>query len=254
MLAASLAGLTVASWRPAPSGPNYRTPKPDVPAAVRGAARRSPRRAAGAPATDLATWWRALGDPELDSLVERAIKSNLDLEIALTRLQQARTYEAVVAGTRCPRWTRAPSAARGTGYGSRARPRRRRALRVRRQRTGLCSTSIRSPDSTRCGKSTSSASTGARSQAARYDAQAAAAARNGVLTSVVADVVRAYIDLRGVQIRARHPAQASDVLRGIAAHREYPLRARHHQRARRGTGDPRAQHARSADRPGAGRR
>ena len=55
--------------------------------------------AAHAPtAPDPATWWRALNDPELDSLVERAIKSNPDLEIALTRLQQARNYEAVVVG------------------------------------------------------------------------------------------------------------------------------------------------------------
>ena len=50
-------------------------------------------------------------------------------------------------------------------------------------------------------------------EAARYDVQAAAAARYGVLTSLIADVVRAYIDLRGLQIRAGILRSASDVLR-----------------------------------------
>ncbi len=40
-----------------------------------------------------------------------------------------------------------------------------------------------------------------------------AAARYGVLTSLIADVVRAYIDLRGLQIRAGILRSASSVLR-----------------------------------------
>ena len=86
------------------AGPNYHTPKPDTPPAFVASA--SANAAASATATttapDLATWWHALNDPELDSLVERAIKSNPDLEIALTRLQQARNYEAVVLGHALP--------------------------------------------------------------------------------------------------------------------------------------------------------
>ncbi len=39
---------------------------------------------------------------ELDSLVERAVKSNLDMEMALDRLQQARAYEAVIMGYALP--------------------------------------------------------------------------------------------------------------------------------------------------------
>ncbi len=50
-------------------------------------------------------------------------------------------------------------------------------------------------------------------EAARADSQAARAARYDVLTTVVADVVRAYIDLRGFQIRAGILHKASDVLR-----------------------------------------
>jgi multidrug efflux system outer membrane protein len=37
-----------------------------------------------------ATWWRAFGDPELDSLIDRALKSNLDVRIAVDRVREAR--------------------------------------------------------------------------------------------------------------------------------------------------------------------
>ncbi len=50
-------------------------------------------------------------------------------------------------------------------------------------------------------------------EAARFDSEAAAAARYAVITSIVADVVRAYVDLRGFQIQAGVLRQASDVLR-----------------------------------------
>jgi outer membrane protein TolC len=102
------------------AGPNYHTPKPDTPpafvastAANGAAANRAAKATTLAP--DLATWWHALNDPELDSLVERAIKSNPDLEIALTRLQQARTYEAVVVGHALPEVDASAAAGRGTG-------------------------------------------------------------------------------------------------------------------------------------------
>ena len=50
-------------------------------------------------------------------------------------------------------------------------------------------------------------------EAARFDSEAAAAARYCVITSIIADVVRAYVDLRGLQIQAGVLRQASDVLR-----------------------------------------
>ena len=92
------------------AGPNYRTPQPDTPPHF--VANTSGQSAAG---VDLAVWWKSLKDPELDSLVERAVKSNLDLEIALTRLQQARTYESVVVGHALPEVDASAAAARGTG-------------------------------------------------------------------------------------------------------------------------------------------
>ena len=50
-------------------------------------------------------------------------------------------------------------------------------------------------------------------EAARDETQAARAARYEVLTAVVADVVRAYVDLRGFQVRASILQKASEVLR-----------------------------------------
>jgi NodT family efflux transporter outer membrane factor (OMF) lipoprotein len=191
-------------------GPSYRPPKPDVPAAF---AAQTPQTPGGAPAApaELATWWHALGDAELDSLVDRAIKANLDLDIALTQLQQARTYEVVIAGHALPEVEATGSEARGTGSDL-ARGRASQGLRSADNSTGLSHlNTVGGFDAVWeldiFGKYRRAM------QAARFDAEAAAAARNGVLTAVVADVVHAYIDLRGDQTELGVLRQASDVLR-----------------------------------------
>lgn len=51
---------------------------------------------------ELSHWWHQLNDPELDSLVDRAIQANPDIEIALTRLQEVRTQQAVLIGDALP--------------------------------------------------------------------------------------------------------------------------------------------------------
>jgi NodT family efflux transporter outer membrane factor (OMF) lipoprotein len=194
-------------------GPNYRTPKPDAPLEFAAKAAASPD--AGAEpkpaAPDLAAWWQALHDAELNSLVDRAVKSNLDLEIALDRLQQARTYEAVVVGRALPEVDASAAAGRGTGSDltkGRADP----ALRSADNGAGLQHiNTIAGFDAVWeldfFGKYRREF------QAARAESQAARAARSEVLTTVVADVVRAYVDLRGFQIRASILHKAGDVLR-----------------------------------------
>jgi NodT family efflux transporter outer membrane factor (OMF) lipoprotein len=163
------------------------------------------------PAVDLATWWRALNDEELNSLVDRAVKSNLDLEIALDRLQQARTYETVVLGYALPEVDASAAAARGTGSDL---------------TKGRADTALRSADS---GAGLQQINTIAgfdavweldlfgkfrrEYEAAKADTQAARAARYDILISVVANVVRAYVDLRGFQVYAGILHKASDVLR-----------------------------------------
>ena len=50
----------------------------------------------------LSQWWKTLGDPILDSLIERAIAANLDLRTAEAQLRQARAQRAIADGTRFP--------------------------------------------------------------------------------------------------------------------------------------------------------
>src|ERR1700723_3472571 len=187
-------------------GPNYRAPKPDAPPQFAAKAAVS-----ATPAPELATWWRSLNDPNLDSLVERAVKSNLDVEIALTRLQQARTYEVVVVGHALPEVDGGAAAGRGTGSDL---------------TKGLADDALRSAD-TGAGLQHINTIAGFDTvweldffgkyrrefEAARYDRQAAAAARSDVVRSLVADVVRAYIDLRGYQVQAGILRNTSNVLR-----------------------------------------
>jgi NodT family efflux transporter outer membrane factor (OMF) lipoprotein len=72
-------------------GPDYHAPEMAVPAAYQGPAIAAP---AGAE-VDPATWWRAFGDPELDALVTRALAGNPDIQVAASRVRQARL--AVIA-------------------------------------------------------------------------------------------------------------------------------------------------------------
>jgi NodT family efflux transporter outer membrane factor (OMF) lipoprotein len=195
-------------------GPSYHIPKPDEPPNFASQAAVSSTGSGTQPTAspvDLATWWRALNDAELDALVDRAVKSNLDLEIALDRLQQARTYEAVVIGFALPEVDASAAAGRGTGSDL-TKGRADQALRSADNGTGLQHiNTIAGFDAVweldLFGKFRREF------EAARADTQAARAARYDVLTSVVADVVRAYIDLRGYQIRAGILHKASDVLR-----------------------------------------
>ncbi len=192
-------------------GPNYHTPDAKVPshfAAVAPATNAATQRASD---VDLANWWKALHDPELESLVDRAINANPDLQIALDRLQAARTFEIAVIGTALPDLEASGAAARGTGSDvtrSRADP----ALLSSDNRTGLRTINqIGGFDSIweidLFGKYRREM------EAARYDAQASAAQRNVVLVSVIADVARAYVELRGLQMRASVLHASIDTLR-----------------------------------------
>ena len=201
-LIASLAGCAV--------GPNYHRPSADTPAEFAAAARGDAATPAP-PALDLAAWWKALDDPELNSLVERALKSNPDLEVALTRLQQARTYETVILGHALPEVDASGAAARGTGTDL-TRGRAQQGLVSADNSSGLQHINLIGGfdavwDLDVFGKLRREI------EAAHADTQAARAARSGVLTAVVADVARAYIDLRGAQIRTGILSQAAGVLR-----------------------------------------
>ncbi len=73
-------------------GPNYHPPRPAVPPAWSDAA------AGGNTHRDaqLAHWWKTLADPELDSLIDRAVQANNDLKMAAARVKAARALRGAV--------------------------------------------------------------------------------------------------------------------------------------------------------------
>jgi outer membrane protein TolC len=85
-LIAGLTGCTV--------GPDYEQPElsmPDIWQAK--AAQGIEEREAAAQ-----TWWNALGDPALVELLKRAEAANLDLEIAVARIREARAQHRIAKG------------------------------------------------------------------------------------------------------------------------------------------------------------
>jgi NodT family efflux transporter outer membrane factor (OMF) lipoprotein len=194
-------------------GPSYRTPKPDAPpqfAAATAATAAAADGSATGTVVDLATWWKSLGDPELDSLVERAVRNNLDIEVALMRLQQARTYEAEVVGHALPEVDATGAEARGTGSdlsrGRAAQPM------VSADNTGGLEHINTLAGFDAVWELDLFGGYRRAFQAARFSAQAAAQARYGVITAVIADVVRGYLDLRGAQLQLNILRQARGVL------------------------------------------
>src|SRR4051812_26954991 len=101
LAALTLAGCTV--------GPNYKAPQVEMPpdwvspTAAAPAAATQPSVAVVQPPADIARWWSNFGDPELESLVQRSLESNLDLRVAALRLRQAREAPRLAAAGLWPR-------------------------------------------------------------------------------------------------------------------------------------------------------
>jgi NodT family efflux transporter outer membrane factor (OMF) lipoprotein len=151
----------------------------------------------GAPTADLAQWWRVFRDPELNLLVERAVAANPDIEIALSRVQEARERQIVVLGAALPQVGLSGAAGRGSGTDS-VKGRIPQSLDGAENTTGLTEiTGVAGFDATweldLFGKYRRQL------EAARDDTQASIALRNGVLIAVVAEVARSYVILRGLQ-------------------------------------------------------
>jgi NodT family efflux transporter outer membrane factor (OMF) lipoprotein len=133
-------------------------------------------------------------------LVERAIAASPTLEIALDRLQQARAQEAVVIGAALPEAGFTAGGGWGTGND---------LARGRASQTLVSAESLPSAGNSVAhlvgfdaaweidvfGKFRRAI------ESAQYDVDAAAAARNVVLISLIADVTRAYLDLRALQMQ-----------------------------------------------------
>jgi NodT family efflux transporter outer membrane factor (OMF) lipoprotein len=154
---------------------------------------------------ELARWWTSLEDPELNSLIERAVRANLDLRIAGERLQEARAVEAGITGNGVPGIGTTPgvdlSAAAGRGSGTNStKGRIAPPLNSASNTTGYSEiTQLVGFDS--AWELDFFGRFGRLSESARADTQAVAEARNDVLVSVIADVVRGYVDVRSFQYR-----------------------------------------------------
>jgi outer membrane protein, multidrug efflux system len=79
-------------------GPNYK--KPEVKVASEWA--EAKQSGVDARPAELARWWTSFNDPLLNSLVERAVGSNLDLRQAEARIREARALRAVTASGEWP--------------------------------------------------------------------------------------------------------------------------------------------------------
>jgi outer membrane protein, multidrug efflux system len=100
LLLATLLGCAV--------GPNYRRPDMAVPQQWAHADR--PGLSAGVVA--ILQWWQTLQDPRLDALIERAVHTNLDLRIAAARVREARALRGVAAADQFPTVTLSSAYAR----------------------------------------------------------------------------------------------------------------------------------------------
>jgi NodT family efflux transporter outer membrane factor (OMF) lipoprotein len=77
-------------------GPNYHPPASDVPVHWSEAPPKS------APSTRAQIdWWKTFHDPELDSLIDRAIRANLDMQLSEARIREARARRTIATS---PLW------------------------------------------------------------------------------------------------------------------------------------------------------
>ncbi len=181
-------------------GPDYRFPEVGLPVNF-GASSREVVSPVTAPEPECVRWWQTLNDPELNKLVERAIVYNPDLEIALSRVQAVRTQQIVVIGDALPQVGASAGTAAGTGTDM-SKGRVDQAVRAGDNAAGARLSNITSLAGFDTGWELDLWGKYRRElEAVRDDAQALTEFRNAVLITVIADVVRVYTDLRGLQLR-----------------------------------------------------
>ena len=142
------------------------------------------------------SWWASFNDAELDSLIQRAVRSNLDLRVADSRLRQARSVRAMSAADFWPTLD-------ATGSYARAKQSQNQPL------IGALPLPPNFPFEYSVYNAGFDASWevdlfgGKRRalEAANAQWQGAIEARNDVMLSMLAEVARNYIELRGGQRR-----------------------------------------------------
>jgi NodT family efflux transporter outer membrane factor (OMF) lipoprotein len=180
-------------------GPDYNPPKISLPGEFLAQSVQTMARPVRSADSDLTQWWRSLHDRELESLVARALASNLDLGVALTRLQAARAAVTMVAGQALPEAGASGGGGVGTGTDE-TKGRVSQALRAGENATGLKSINEGGGidadwELDLFGKFRREI------EAQTADAEALKDARDWIFVTVAADVARAYLDMRAQQRR-----------------------------------------------------
>ena len=178
-------------------GPDYKPPEVSAPATWQEGAQRG----VDTQTADMAGWWKSFNDPLLDSLVERAVKSNLDLRIAEARIRESRALIDVTAAGLWPSLNVSGSYSRN-----------------RVSQNGAFSGNPSSSSSSFAGGGKLENSfyrtgfdsdweldvfggTRRQVEAARATLEASIEERRSVLVTLLGDVAKNYIDLRGLQRR-----------------------------------------------------
>ena len=179
-------------------GPEYLTPDAVLPASFTvPPAGNEP--GSGGTSPDRWQWWSTLRDPQLNSLIARALENNLDLKIALDRLQQARLQLVAIGSLALPEVNGGGGGGVGSGTDE-TKGRAAQALRAGDNNTGLKSiTEIGGLDA--AWEIDVFGKIARRFEAQTYTAEALKEARDWVYVVIAADVARLYFDLRARQER-----------------------------------------------------
>jgi outer membrane protein, multidrug efflux system len=174
---------------------DYLQPKVDLPA------RWSEAQGTGlAAASADSPWWKAFNDPELNSLVDRALVANLDLQLAGERIRESRARGGVVGGL-------SPSVEASASM-SRERDSRNAPAPVVVRRNGEVEDPARAENLFQAGFDARweiDLFGGIRQgrEAAQADYESLIFDRGAVILTLVAEVTRNYLELRGVQLQRR---------------------------------------------------
>lgn len=160
-----------------------------------------------APLTDLAHWWESLHDPQLNALLDRAVAGNLDVRVAVARLQESRAVLAIFTGQTLPDLDLSGAA----GYGTTSNVTR--GGEVDAPLSAAVNTSGLRAVTQALGVDTAFeldlfGNLRREEQAIAADAAAASEVRNQVLVTLLGDVARSYAAIRTLQLRVNIAEQA----------------------------------------------
>jgi multidrug efflux system outer membrane protein len=190
------AGLLLFALGGCAVGPDYKEPE----IAVEGTFLGTPQNGFGAGST-VALWWRGFRDPDLDELIDRAIRASFDVRVAAARVRQARALRHVA------QLELLPSTETSAGY-------------TRNRVSQAAAESVGGTQATATNLYTAGFDAtweldffgGARRavEANTAEVGAAEAARDDALVTVLAEVARNYFELRGAQARLASTARNAE--------------------------------------------